>query len=188
MFNWEQGGAPFTREIARMGEAGLNRAYSDFMTPQATGPHSIGMDSSLGPDGTVSTSQTLSAEGTGVFNDQALGPGYQQSFVDRSKAAAEYERLLGQMRQNEQVQADAYRNMMGGGWTGGVLPANMADVFGSGGQFAPNPTSGIRPLNPFAQQSDISDRAPDGSSYGGFGEAQPIGGFGGPFTYQNPYI
>lgn len=100
-----------------------------------------------------------------------------------------YNQNIQQLQQNQTMRNDAYASQMGGGWAGGVLPANMAQTFASGGQFAANPTSGVRPTNPFA--------TPEAASYGSgsaqsatYGGAQGgLGGLGGvdPFSIQNPY-
>lgn len=112
------------------------------------------------------------------------------SWIPFQPKGADLERLLGQMGQYRQRNQAAYANQMGGGWTGGVYPADMMQTFQEGGQFNANPTSGIRPTNPFAQNQQASFGAPgqaNGSSYGGLGGLGGTGGGSGPFNISNPY-
>lgn len=99
--------------------------------------------------------------------------------------------LLGTMGRYRENNMNAYANQMGGGYTGGVLPADMQQRFADGGQFRPNPTSGVRPNNPFSpdQASFGQPGQSTGASYGSSGGLGGLGGFGGssPFTMQNPY-
>lgn len=118
---------------------------------------------------------------------------------------AAYNRNVSQLETNKGIQQSAYNKMTGGGYTGGVLPNNMAETFASGGQFKGAPQSGVRPNNPFSQAQGPSYGAPGtgaagvygqagsqgagtyGAPMGGIENSNPIGGFGGPFSRINPY-
>ncbi len=102
---------------------------------------------------------------------------------------ADLERLKQQTAQYREQNQSAYADQMGGGWAGGVYPSGMLQTFQEGGEFNANPTSGVRPTNPFAPLEQASYGRPgqqNRASYGGLGG---LGGVGGadPFTNNNPY-
>lgn len=233
---WTWGDPIYNRDVALMGEGGLqssfdnemgryNRAYQDWLqtlTYQGEGgaPRQLNgqivHDHPAGNGGPL-VNITESAAAPPTFTGQTIhdwpdpGSSTTQLFgnivhdfptgeytptpppgiLPYQPQKADLERLKQQMFQYREQNQNAYADQMGGGWTGGVLPSDMQQRFADGGQFRANPTSGVRPTNPFAQQSASFGQpgASTGASYNSGGGLGGLGGFGGssPFQIQNPY-
>ena len=113
----------------------------------------------------------------------------------QAAASAEATRQANERAQNQQIQQGAYSGMLGGGNVGGVLTPNAATGtsatgFGSAGVMGATAGATTTPLGGASNlgMGSAPTWTGNGFSSGGMmGAGQPSTGWGGPFSYKNPW-